>query len=457
MSLQRKIFSGVAVYTIDTVIGNLACIASVAFVFRYLTLAEYGTLALVLSYYGLATAFLDFGLGAMFASEIAQARGAENRAIEKLFTWGYMILVATMGSILFAICLVLALTNLSINGTLWIAIGSYVLLTATNNAALTIFLSHANFRQHVIQSIVRVLSRLVFLISLPFWWQGNHLTIIAWSHPIAEGIAFMVSMVMLWNLVRPLWTIPLPLQAHNILWESIKKQGIFVSVTVPIKKIQEQLPIWILMWLAGKAATGAFAAASGGYGLVFAFFRSVETTVFPLVSEYIERDQDYLKAALQRTQKYSLWLAILAVFGGWIAAGPMIHILAGDQYADAISLFRVLIPLLLVYVFGQVQRPILYALKAQRLLFYSHLIGVAIYVIVLTGGTLIFGVIGATFGVVVVEAIIVYLRYSMVRRLDPHLQSSMCDLLTVTPDDWRLWTIGVRRLRSLVWRKEEIT
>ena len=453
MNLRRKIIEGVAAFSFDTVASTVLSVFSAALAFRYVSVADYGRLTLALTFYATGTLFLDFGLGPVFTAEIARSRGEASLGIVKLFALRYLNLELLTGSTLLLLYFLISRSYVSESGNLWLLMGFYLFATALTNIAVTVFHSYALYSRQAAQSVSRAAARLILIVTLPLWWNGDHLVGLTLTYPLMEFAVVFVSLLMARDIIRALWRVPLPHRSWTMLWDTFKKQGIYASIIIPAKKIQEQLPVWILTPLAGEAAVGAYGAAAGGYGMAVSFFRSVETTMFPLVSQYADREWASIRRALVRTQKYSLWLAILAVAGGWLTADLLIRILAGTAYAEAAPLFRILLLMLLVYTFAQTQRPLFYALKEQRLLFLSYVAGIITYSGVLLVATLAAGLTGATIGVVVAEAIIVYLRFRMLKHINPDIQPSLRELLTFLPEDQQLWSQSIKRVQTFIVRR----
>lgn len=448
MTLGRKIAEGTAAFSVESVISMLLGVLSAALTFRYLPPADYGRLALALTFYATGTIFLDFGLGPVFTAEIARSRGENALGRVKLFALYYLGLQLATGVALFSLYFLIGLKVPPELSSLGPIVGTYLLFTGLTNAGVTLFHSHTLYSRQAAQSVVRLSSRLLLLATLPLWWSGNRLVGVALTYPLMEAATAFVSVGLAWNIARPLWHVPLPPGPRSMIIRMLREQGVFTSLIVPVKKVQEQLPIWILTSLAGEAVTGAFAAAQGGFAIIFSFFRGVETTLFPIVSERLSTDPRLLRATMQRTEKYSLWTGTLAIAGGWLFAPMLVRIIAGEAYMGAVPVFRVMLLYLLVYAFAQIQRPLFYATGQQRALLISYVVNVIEYAILLVVGTLSLGATGAALGWVLSETIIVYFRQWQLRQRDPQLAFDLKALFVINEYDRRLW----QRLIQLVQR-----
>jgi O-antigen/teichoic acid export membrane protein len=448
MSLMGKIGRGVAAFSADTLLSNLLQLFAVARVYRYLTLEAYGTLALALTLHATGTIFLDFGLGPVFTSEIAKGRGEASPARVKLYTRYYTYLELITGSVLLVVYAVIGSRQAGVFRALWPIMGLYLLASALNNIAVTVFHSHTLYGYQAAQSMFRSAMRLLLLVTLPLWWNGNSLVGVALTFPFMELLTACASLLLVSRILRPLRAVSLSSTPRADMWRVLREQGLYSSIIIPVKRVQEQLPVWLTTSLAGSAAAGAYATAQGGFAILFSFFRGVETTLFPIVSERLATDQRLLRDTMRQTEKYSFWAGVAAVIGGWAFAPLFVRIIAGEAYLGATPVFRVMLLHLLVYAFAQVQRPLFYALGRQRDLFASYVVNLVEYGLLLVVGLVSLGVVGAAVSQVTSEAIIVYVRQWLLRRHDPQLAFDLKALFTINEHDRRLWQRLTERVRT---------
>ncbi len=436
MSLWRRILQGMTAFSADTVISNLAAVLSAALVFRYLDVSAYGQLTLVLSCYATATIFLDFGLDGVFTAEIARARGAGNLSWARFLLTRYLWLNVIMSCV--ALIAFLAVSYQQRN-PLWAVMGFYLLTTALNGVVSVLFHSHTRYRRLVAQSITRSLSRLLLLAVLPLWWRGETLQGVAWTYPLMDVVALAVSA---W-LARKIWRSPEDVGIERYSLASLtvlfRRQGVYATLSVPVKKIADQLPIWFLKALIGDVGVGLYGAAQKGFSLLYAFFSALETTIFPLVSEQMEMNKERLRIALRQMQKYSFWLGFAVAVVGSLTARWLILIVAGERYLAAASLFRVMLWILVVYAFAQSQRPLFYALGQQKWLFVLYLFNSLIYALALPLAIVSVGVIGAAWATLFYIVLSAITRMVVLQKLDLWAFVGPRDMFKIEGFDRRLW------------------
>jgi O-antigen/teichoic acid export membrane protein len=451
MTLWERILQGMTAFSLDTIVTIVASVLGARLVFQYLPPAVYGQLALFLSFYATGTIFLSFGLGEVFTAEIARARGAGEHGRAKFLFSRYLALLLTTGTLLLFVFIAMGIWRKEL--LMWSVMGGYLWLTAPNNAAHTLFHSVTRYRRLAGQSIVRSLSRLVLLATLPWWWPGELLAGVALTYPLTELAVLLISLYLArraWRDIKGAST-----SAYDYdedLLSLFTQKGVYVTLSIPVKKVAGQLPIWFLKAMVGDVGVGAYAAANKAYQLVFGFFRSLETTLFPLASEQAEKDPERLRVALRQAQKYSFWLGVLVAVIGDITAAWIVLLIAGEQYVAAIPLFSLFLWRLLIYAFSQSQRPIFYAIGEQRWLFFTYLLATILEAVFLLMGIHLLGPIGAVWAVHLARVIAVTMKLILTLRLASHLWVDPRGVFRIEGFDRRLWRDSKKMLQGVLKR-----
>lgn len=439
MSLWRRILQGLTAFSADTLVSNLAAVLSAALVFRYLDVSAYGQLTLALSFYATATVFLNFGLGDVFTAEIARARGTGNLGWVRFLLTGYLWLNVIMGCV---VLIVFLAVGHQWRDPLWTVMGFYLLTTALNGVASVLFHGYTSYRRLAAQSVARSVSHLLLLVTLPLWWRGATLLGVAWTYPLMDVIALLVSPWLAQRALRGLRGVRADGYSLASLVVLLRQQGIYATLSIPVKKVADQLPVWFLKALTGDLGVGIYGAAQKGFSLIYAFFSALETTIFPLVSEQIEVDKERLQIALRQMQKYTFWLGLVVAVVGGLTANWLILIVAGGEYLAAMLVFRLMLWLLVVYAFLQSQRPLFYALGQQRWLFVMYVISTAAYALLLWAGITALGVIGTVWAALINSTAFAFVRMFVLWRLDPQMVVDPRSIFRVEGFDRRLWQVA---------------
>ena len=436
MSLWKRILQGMTAFSLDTVVSNVAAVLGAVLVFRYLDLPTYGRLTLARSLYAAATMFLNFGLGGVFTAEIARSRGSGNLARVRFLLSRYLCLNATTGVLLFAVFVGVGIQR---EDPLWLVMGTYLLTTALNGVANVLFHSYTRYRRLAAQSITRSLSRLLLLATLPLWWRADALVGVAWTYPLMDCAALLVSVRLARVALRDLRGVQTTGYSFALLIDLFRQRGIYATLRIPVKKVIGQCPVWFLKALIGDTAVGVYGAAQKGYSLFYAFFCSLETTIFPVVSEQVEVDRERLQIALRQMQKYTFWLGLLVAVVGGLSAHWLIPIIAGEEYLAAVPLLRLWLWHLLIYALSQSHRPLYYALGQQKWPLMISLGGTIILAPLLIGGISQFGAFGAVVASLIGALLNVPIKMWALRRLAPDLWVSPWSVFRVEEFDRRLW------------------
>ena len=444
MSLWRRILQGMAAFSANTVISNLAAVLSAVLVFRYLDVSAYGRLTLALSFYATATIFLNFGLGSVFTAEIARARGTGKLGWAKFLLTSYLCLNAITGCVVLIAFIAIGYQQ---RDPLWSVMGFYLLTTALNGVVSVLFHSYTRYRRLAAQSITRSLSRLLLVATLPLWWRGEALLGVAWTYPLMDCAALLVSAWLARIVWRDLRDARIGEYTLSSLFALFQQRGIYATLSIPVKTVADQLPVWFLKALVGDVGVGIYGAAQKGFSLIYAFFGALETTIFPLVSEQIEVDKERLQIALRQMQKYTFWLGLVVAVVGGLTAHWLILIVAGEKYAAAVPVFRLMLWNLVIYAFLQSQRPLFYALGRQRWLFVLYLFNTLMYAPVLACAIATTGTIGAAWATLFYAALSASTRMMVLWKLDPQTFVVPRSVFKIEGFDRRLWKVLRARVR----------
>ncbi|MBC7249759.1 MAG: oligosaccharide flippase family protein [Anaerolineae bacterium] len=435
-SLWRRILQGMTAFSADTLISNLAAVLSAALVFRYLDVSAYGRLTLALSFYTSATIFLDFGLGSVCTAEVARARGGGNLGWAKFLLTSYLWLNVITGC---GGLMVFLLVGYGWRDPLWTVMGFYLLTTALNGVISVLFHSYTRYRRLAAQSIIRSLSRLLLLALLPLWWRGEALLGVAWTYPLMDVIALLMAAWLVRRALRDLRDVRVEGYSLASLGVLFRQQGIYATLSVPVKRIADQLPVWFLKALVGDTGVGIYGAAQKGFSLLYAFFSALETTIFPLVSEQIEVDRERLRIALRHMQKYTFWLGLVVAVLGGLGAHWLILLVEGPKYLAAVPVFRLMLWQLVIYAFLQPQRPMFYALGLQKWLLALYLFNSLTQAVVLPMAISAMGIIGTAWALLFYAALSAVTRMLTLRRLDPWTFIDPRSVFVIDGFDRRLW------------------
>ncbi len=204
----------------------------------------------------------------------------------------------------------------------------------------------------------------------------------------------------------------------------------------------------------GLEAVAIYGVAQKMFAILFSFYRSLETTIFPLTSEMVLSQWSRVKEMVGKSIKYSLWFSILIVPVVWLMAPFLFELAFSKKYITSVPIFRLFLLSLFIYSFGLVQRPLFFALGALRYHFYIYVVSTLFYSFNLWLFTSQIGVIGAVWALIINGIIIGFLRFYYLKKIKPDLKINVRGLFYFDAFDKEMLNRGCRvvsqKLRSLL-------
>lgn len=447
-SLLLRVMKGTATFLSGKLILTFVQFLTSIVVIRSLEVEDYGKLALLLSIYAIGSIFLDFGLGTVVATNIARARGEELLDEVKKFLIRYFQLVASLGGACFVIFSLssfwIGKGSLSLAPLLLFFVGCYLFLTGFKRLFDITFYGYTYYQYQVCLQVVESFSRLC-LATLLLVILNKGLREAVLVYPISTLIAIFVMFPFWLKIILPLKFIKV--SQKPVFREALKSEGKWVILAMPLAQIQAQLPLWVIKFLLGIKAVGIYSAAQRVYTFPLSLLTSTERAIFPIISEKIVVSQEKIQEMLQKSTKYLFWASSIVIIGSWIIAPAFFRIAFSLKYLDSVLVFRFFLFHLLVYTFLFTQKPLLYALKAQKYLFYRCLIDNFTTFAFLWLFVSLFGVVGAAIAKISCGAILVWWHFYTIRIIMPNFRIDFFNIFQFDDSDRKTFATFLRRLR----------
>jgi O-antigen/teichoic acid export membrane protein len=435
MSIWKQIVSGVAALSGSNLVGMVSGVAQASLTLRYLEVSDFGRLTLMLSFYSMAAHFLTEGMGRLVTAEVARERGAGETGRARFLFSRFQGLLIFSGS---TVCLIFMGIGYQQGEILWFVMGAYLLLTAQNKGFRVLFNSHLRYGNLAAQEMIESLSRLLLLITLPWWNMGSVLTAVALTYPLMECFVLAFS---LWA-ARPIFQSLREAPAQKVdLKKLLLRQGVYVILGLHVLRFTYILPVWILKWLAGDSAVGIYGAARKGWSLVSSGFTPLRNVLFPLVSGQAQREPERIRVVLRQAQKYSFWATLALVLLLIPLAPTLISLLAGPGYEQAVPVFQWLAGSLILDSFTRTYPAIFYSVGAQRQFFSMRLLRIFTPLPLLFLGVWWNGVVGAAQFSVIHGTLFLWVNYQMINQVAPHLWVSPMTVFRLEDFDRKLFRL----------------
>ena len=193
-------------------------------------------------------------------------------------------------------------------------------------------------------------------------------------------------------------------------------QALPIGLTQMMWGMKIYLPTIMLGLLVGGEEVGWFGASNRIVVALHTFAWMYFFNLYPSFSRCAKESFESLNSLTGKSLEITSWSAIFIGAFGTVAAEPLIKVIYGPQYDEAVTVFRVLVWLLTFALISGHYMYILIAYNKQWLELMSATIGAAASIILNLVLITRFGLIGAAWAVLCAEALVWGLNFLFVRR-----------------------------------------
>ena len=367
----RALGRRVAVNTAAQVAGRAAILGlaavSIAIITRYLGPAQYGRYALALAYIGLFGVLADVGLFTIVVREISKRPQDTGRLVGNAITLRALVSFVV---VLLALVVSLALPYTpQVRVAILIAAVPFV-LGLLSTSLVTVFQAQLRMERAVIADVVGRAAALaaVGVVILADW--GFYAVVAS----AAVGAAVVLVLTALF--VRPLATIRPA--AEPAVWRMLIVAALPLGLALTLNEIYMRADTLIISLYRPDRAVGLYALAWRIYELVALFPVVIMTSVFPLLSRYVETDEGRARRLLQAASDVFWSVGLPLAAGGVVLAPGIIELAGGSGFEDSVEPLRLLLPAgALAYVNGLFGYALI-AKDRQRDALWLNVVGLAL-------------------------------------------------------------------------------
>jgi len=449
LSLKRQVAEGVFYFSSGSVTVTLLHFLSSVLLIRSLGLFEYGLFVLALSFYTILASFLDLGIGGVVLSDASGAMSEGNYTKAKNLLKSYILFELFIGITLFFLT---AGTSFLIKGLygevvqrLLLITAFYLFTTALQNAVSNIFYSMSKFRIYNILLATEALARFsLILVFISILEKGIIFAMLVYL--IAQMLGILITLPNLFNIRKQFETYPH--SKEPFFRNMLKTHGKWVLFSLPLKRIGSQAHYWITEYFLGVNAVAFLGVAIRGTDVLKVFPQSFERVLMPIASGVIKswKRTEFL---INKTIKYNFWNSILVATIAIIFSPLLIKIVFSGKYIDVVPAFRILL-LILIPISLLVLKPIFYALKIQKYLFYSDSISVILIIIFDTVFIWLFGLIGVCISMVLISFILFSMRYTFIKKFKPDFEIRIRNIFEIDDFDKKQLRIVLNKLKEKI-------
>jgi len=368
-SLTRKIAEGTAHIAFANLITIIFNLISFIIVVRLLGKFEYGLIVLALSAVNILSTFLDFGIGGVLTSDIAQElkNNRKDRVKSLLYRYTQIEIVAGLiiSIILFSTADLLGQRYHDVVGDLIKISSLLILFNALKNIFITTFNSHLDFRSMFYINSCESISRLIYIVIFGYYMGFGIYGVMA-SYPASSATAIILTSGRYARIVRGY--IKVIRSRESLFFRTITSHGKWAIGIRPVKNLSGNIPPWIIQYLLGVEAVAIFNVARRAASYATLLLSPLESVLMPVISQE-SRDIGRVNSIINRSIKYSLWLSSLVIIAGILSSDFVFYLLFGSKYLASSDVFKVLVFISLTYSLNLVMRPIFFGFKLQKYLF----------------------------------------------------------------------------------------
>jgi O-antigen/teichoic acid export membrane protein len=331
-SIRRRVASNTAVQ----VAGKGAILAlgaaSLAILTRYLGPNDYGRFTLALMYMQLFGVLSDVGLYTTVVREISKDPSRTEELAGNALTLRLLlsIVVIVLGAGLSLLLPYAPNVRLAI-----LLAGGPLLFGMLTSSLVTVLQARLRMGRAVVGDVVGRafalgLTALVAVLDLGFY---------AVMGAAAGGAA--AALVVTWVLTRPVATVRFRVEPR--VWRPLLAASIPLGLALAINEIYFRADTLIISLYKSYDQVGAYTLAYRILEFTLAFGTIFLTTVFPLLSEAVARDEPRALRMIQSSIDLIVILGAPLVAGGLVLAPGVIELVAGTDFEDAATPLRVLV------------------------------------------------------------------------------------------------------------------
>lgn len=199
-------------------------------------------------------------------------------------------------------------------------------------------------------------------------------------------------------------------------WKSVLRANVPVGFSMFLAQSAVNLPAIVIGWLVTTAEAGIFSAALKIIFVLLMLDRILNAVLLPAATRYFTQRADDVPRFLSRVTKFVVVALIPITLIGIALSSEIIRVAFGEMYDAAVLPLQLLMGYFFLTVLNSIFVCGLIAAGREQEYTRAINIGSTVFVIGIVGGTAMFGMPGAAYGVVLGECITVLLTVSAMKK-----------------------------------------
>jgi len=298
-----------------------------------------GEFSLAFTVANLSLVLADFGFDVLLTTEIANNIAKSKDIIKKYFS----MKIIFVGIGLIVMIIVPTVQNYSRNSSILIyTLAIYVVLTSFSNFLFAIFRGYEKFEYETKISFTTNTILLAFLVLFGIIMKSS-LFVIMLIFIFAKTIGLLLSVKKTFSLL-----------GHNIFkvhfdnWRTSIKKVLVFGLHYLFGNLFFKIDTLILGSLVGDSSVGLYQSAFKIMLLLLLFPEILRSSVLPVASRLFDRDQENWETINKLTSKILLLIALPITVTLFFFSEPIITLVYGSKYIEAVPILRVFSIILLI-------------------------------------------------------------------------------------------------------------
>jgi O-antigen/teichoic acid export membrane protein len=390
-------------------LGTLLALVSSPLMIRHLGVEDFGRYVTVMSLVTVIAGFTEGGMNTIALREYAARTGADRRAVMRDLLGIRLALTLAGLAVGVAFTLAAGYDSVLVAGT--VAAGFALLLQSLQLLLGASLQGELRFGWITITELLRqaLFVAAILLLVLADSDLGAFF--------LAQIPAFALTLVVTAWLVRQI--MPLRPAFHPRRWWPLLRATFAYAIAVALNAAYFRIAVLVLSLLATERETGYFATAFRVIEVLIAVPSLIIGAAFPILARAARDDHDRLDYAAGRLVEVGVVIGVWLALGIFLAAGPIITLLAGDQSDPSVGLLRIqslaLVATFVIVTSGYV----LLSLHQHRTILLANVIGLATSVGLSAVLVPAYGATGAAVALLAAEVTLATTTLGAVIRLRP--------------------------------------
>lgn len=352
----RRIFANTLYRGLADIGSKVATTVLFIVMARKLGQSEFGVFTFGLSFVTLVSVLGDFGQNSVLTRDVARDRSEIHRHFVNNIALKVLLAVPTLA----VAVLIVVLTADAQTQAVVALLGAAVIAELLRGTCFAVFEAHERLGFiPVVMIIQRFATTIVGVVAM---YLGAGVVAVSAIYLGGAVMSFALALSLMWRVVRPRFE----LRAKT--WWPLLRAAIPIGLAGAFGTVLFRVDTAMLAAFKPKRVVGNYGAAYRLFEATLFVGWSIGAAVYPVFSRLTPRTTPSVGSVFERAVKFALFLTVPLGLGAVLLAEPVVHLLYGKAYDDAIDALRLLGPAIPLYPVAYLAALLLVARHRQRVL-----------------------------------------------------------------------------------------